>query len=71
VNAPHWVKQGTRNAGEEQKKRKGTKAYVTKEDSGSKSAAMAYGSPKLHATHNEKVSVTWDNITLHKTSKKW
>ena len=31
---------------------------------------MACGSPKLHDTHNEKVSVTWDDITLHRTHLK-
>ena len=69
ANAPHWVKQGTNNAGED-KKRKGTKAYMTKEDSGSESATIACGSPKLHNTHNEDVLVTWDDTTLHRTHLK-
>ena len=70
ANAPHWVKQGADNASEDKRKRGRTKVYATKEDSGSKSAAKACRSPKLHDTHDEKVSVTWDDITLHRTHPK-
>ena len=43
ANTPHWVKKDANNTNEDKKKRKGTKAPVAKEDSGSKSAAAACG----------------------------
>src|SRR5882724_6119165 len=70
ANVPHWVKWGADNASEAKKKRKRTKAHATKEDSGSESAATACRLPKLHDTHNEKVLVTWNDITLHRTHPK-
>ena len=57
------MKKNVGNTSDDKKKRKEAKAHVTKDDSGSKSAAIACNSPTPQNTF-EKVSITWDNKTL-------
>ena len=63
ANAPHWIKKNAGNTSDDKKKGKEAKVHATKDNSGSESAAIAYDLPKPQNTHEERVSITWDDKT--------
>ena len=63
ANAPHWIKKNAGNIGDDKKKGKEANVHVTKDDSSSESAAIAYDLLKPQNMHEERVSITWDDKT--------